>query len=480
MLSKISIRSFWYAFFGLSILFLFINLEFLPIAWFDEVMDLEPVGRWFLTGKHASIAWPMQGAGEHSMVNLPMREAPHFIAMAFFGPSIWGLRFVFFILWLLAGTAFFKVLGQIDVAKPLQFFALALVFLDKGTLEMMRGCRPEIIEMVFIYWGIYFILQHKFILSAACFIALAWVHPAVWFISLGLGLYSFYYASRRAKATIVGLLVLSIVGFSFFIQGNLTLFYKQFSMSAGAHTPHYGWLRRLVEHISMRFVHYWRIEFWWLALFIGAHIWLFTRWQSQNSFWRALQLSIVATSLYWLFTLLPNYRYVVAINGLLLLQFISAWPTWWPRLSQKGVQALCLAIVMASFIPRAGIALWQRQERNPHLVLNWLNKELPSQNTLLIGESIGSYWSLQHPNTAFIHETQPQNAHFSDFKQVYFLSHNKSLPILSGYPIQTNKPLLGIEVQGKTYAGLHLYKVQSQVVFDSIVAKGMEVNYFYD
>jgi hypothetical protein len=162
------------------------------------------------------------------------------------------------------------------------------------------------------------------------------------------------------------------------------------------------------------------------------------------------------------------------------LQFISAWPTWWPRLSQKGVQALCLAIVMASFIPRAGIALWQRQERNPHLVLNWLNKELPSQNTLLIGESIGSYWSLQHPNTAFIHETQPQNAHFSDFKQVYFLSHNKSLPILSGYPIQTNKPLLGIEIQGKTYAGLHLYKVQSQVVFDSIVAKGMEVNYFYD
>ena len=86
MLSKISIRSFWYAFFGLSILFLFINLEFLPIAWFDEVMDLEPVGRWFLTGKHASIAWPMQGAGEHSMVNLPMREATHFIAMAFFGP----------------------------------------------------------------------------------------------------------------------------------------------------------------------------------------------------------------------------------------------------------------------------------------------------------------------------------------------------------------------------------------------------------
>jgi len=85
-----------------------------------------------------------------------------------------------------------------------------------------------------------------------------------------------------------------------------------------------------------------------------------------------------------------------------------------------------LAILFVPFMGRAFVAGIQNEERNPDRVLAWLEKELPKKNTLVIGESIASYWSIKNPSTKFAHDTQPQNAKFANFDQVYYLSKSKS------------------------------------------------------
>jgi len=94
--------------------------------------------------------------------------------------------------------------------------------------------------------------------------------------------------------------------------------------------------------------------------------------------------------------------------------------------------------------------------------LAWLEKELPKKNTLVIGESIASYWSIKNPSTKFAHDTQPQNAKFANFDQVYYLSKSKKLPVFANYEVIQIERILGFPLRGSTYANLSLYKIENQ------------------
>ena len=443
-------------------------------------MDLEPVGRWFLNGKHASIAWPMQGCEETCLVNLPLRELPHFITMALFGPSVWGLRFIFFVLYVLAAIGFWKTIKMLNLPTSLGYFLVAVLFLDKGTLEMMRGCRPEILEMVFLAWGVYFIRKENYLISSLLFLSLAWVHPSLWFVSMGFWAYGFAKSTPNIRYISLLLVLISLAGFWYYIGGDYLLFYKQFSKSAGAHIPEYGFLRKFINHFYLRYIAYWKVEFWWILLLIISHIWLFIRWKNLGPFGRTMLINTLLTSLFWLFLLMPNHRYSVSLNMLLLFNVLFVFNAYLPKMNHKWAQLFVIAILMVPFGARVFLGLAHREERNPHKVVAWMNEKLPKKNTLLLGESIGSYWSLQHAKTKFAHDTQPQNAKFENFDQVFLLSRDKDYPVYAEYPIKENKIWFGWQLQGKTYAGICLYKVENQKIFNAIVKEGMKMNYYYD
>lgn len=473
-------QTYWIILFVFCVLTALLALEYLPIAWFDEVMDFEPVARWFQNGEHASIAWPLQDCGKSCYVNLPFREFPHFIALLIFGPSLWGLRFVFLFFTVLAAIGFWKVLKELKLPISLCFFLSFMLFLDRGTLEMMRGSRPEVLEMALLAWSFYYLLREKYFVSSTILLALAWVHPAFWIIAVGLWIYSFFQASTKTRLLNSLLVLVSFIGFTWFIEGDFNLFYKQFSMSAMAHVADYSWGRKFLEHLSMRYLKFWRIEFWWMFIFIGSHIWIFTQWKKVNLLTKYVLLIVVLTSVYWFLLLLPNYRYCVALNTALLFLVVNIKPEFIRKFQHKGVQIGMLAILFVPFMGRAFVAGIQNEERNPDRVLAWLEKELPKKNTLVIGESIASYWSIKNPSTKFAHDTQPQNAKFANFDQVYYLSKSKKLPVFANYEVIQIERILGFPLRGSTYANLSLYKIENQKTFDSIVAKGMRYNYFYD
>jgi hypothetical protein len=473
-------HTYWQLFFLLCISLLFLNLEYLPVVWLDEVMDLEPVGRWFLNGEHASVAWPMQGCEEKCLVNLPLRELPHFIALSLFGSSVWGLRCIFLLFYVAAAFGFWKSLNTLNLPKSMAYFFVAILFLDKGTLEMMRGCRPEIIEMAAMAWGFYFIQQKKWLIASMLFLALAWIHPSMWLVSFGFWLFIFIHSSKKIKSLSLISVVVSFLAFWLYIGGDYLLFFKQFSKSAGAHVPEYGFFKKLLNHFYRRYIAYWNVEFWWFFVFICSHIWIFSKWKQISSLAKITVLITVLTSVFWLLVLMPNHRYSVSLNMLLVFNLLLVLPNFSLKLNYKWVQFVVMAALLIPFGMRVALGLIHREERNPHQVIAWMEEQLPTQNTLLLGESIGSYWSLKHKGTKFAHDTQPQNARFEEYDQVFFLSRDKDYPIFSQYPIKQNTTYFGWQLKGKTYAGICLYKIESQETFNAIVKEGMKVNYFYD
>ncbi len=157
-----------------------INLDRLPIAWTDEVQNLDPALVWHTTGEYASCLWPNPGAETHFLSYPPLIEGWHTLWL-FVGNSIWMVRLPFLLFQLISGYLFYCIVlailnprkipkipatntssksaihGLNSTRTPFVFSLVMTAFflLDKSTAEISRSMRVEILVMLLVLSLIY-------------------------------------------------------------------------------------------------------------------------------------------------------------------------------------------------------------------------------------------------------------------------------------------------------------------------------------
>jgi hypothetical protein len=145
----------------------------------------------------------------------------------------------------------------------------------------------------------------------------------------------------------------------------------------------------------------------------------------------------------------------------------SAWkPT--NRWIKPALSMIFVVSLLTPWTIRNTAAILQRNQRNPHTAIQFLNKNLnaiPSGD--ILGEPIANYWLAQSPHPKdwqYGFEFYPQHFPYNAQKPRYFVSRTapQQLPFL--FLIDSlNIPTRFAQSQklGHTYNGLYLYQVKS-------------------
>jgi hypothetical protein len=135
-----------------------VNLDRLPIAWNDEIQNLDPALVWHHTGKYCSPLWPNPGAEFKFLSYPPLLEAWHCLWL-YFGQSVWIVRLPFLIFQLLTALLLYRLVCQLlsapssarkqpkpyspNIIEQLALLITALFLFDKSTGEIARSLRVE-------------------------------------------------------------------------------------------------------------------------------------------------------------------------------------------------------------------------------------------------------------------------------------------------------------------------------------------------
>lgn len=135
-----------------------INLDRLPIAWNDEIQNLDPALVWHHTGNYCSPLWPNPGAENKFLSYPPLLEAWHCLWL-FFGQSPWVVRLPFLLFHLLTAILLYRFVCLLlsdrsskrkqpepylpIVVEQIALFITALFLFDKSTGEISRSLRVE-------------------------------------------------------------------------------------------------------------------------------------------------------------------------------------------------------------------------------------------------------------------------------------------------------------------------------------------------
>jgi hypothetical protein len=190
--------------------------------------------------------------------------------------------------------------------------------------------------------------------------------------------------------------------------------------------------------------------------------------------------------------LLNGYLLELLLLGITIFGAMSAQYRYLPAFLLIGIITLASEIKMGnkififsiiiivlngflSFTARHSTAMYQRKERMSEPILAFLNQNIPqNKKTLILGESIGEYYSATHKLCDYGLDFHPVHFKFSDYKNVYYLSKD-SIPYLNCKRIgkyctqQNNIPSFFSKfAKGGTYANTFIWKVESESEFKKI------------
>ena len=212
-----------------------VNLDRLPIAWNDEIQNLDPALVWHHTGKYCSPLWPNPGAESKFLSYPPLLEAWHCLWL-YFGQSVWIVRLPFLIFHLLtalllyrfvvhllsapASTSYLFIIASyrkqpepfsIKIIEQLALLITALFLFDKSTGEIARSLRVEtpimLLLTLFISTAPKLIHQCKFHVPpflGLCLGSLAIAHLYTWplvFIAAALIVNHFIHYQKQSSFT---------------------------------------------------------------------------------------------------------------------------------------------------------------------------------------------------------------------------------------------------------------------------------------
>lgn len=504
-------------------LFGFINLDRLPIAWNDEIQNLDPAFVWHHTHQFRSPLWPNPGAETHFLSYPPLIEAWHCLWL-FCGKSPWIVRLPFLLFhlstaWLLHRFLLNHLLKSLSNANFWALLLTALFLFDKSTGEIARSMRVE--TPILLLFSLLLFAWNNTITSPSssnyAFVGLILgclliAHLYTWPLVATAGLTAWLIAARKpSKAFTQRLLLIlgTLLPFLLFltlVQPNWNDLKTQLFMQAGDHQSS-SLLQNISEFFIGRFIPY-SLEQPYTPLlhllYLIVAFWLIRHHYKQshttssflqNAWIPFLFLSI---SLPMMLLLTPQHRYypiehfwgVLMIAEILttnssLQQKINQWVnSYKPTIKSRIITGVFGVFLLLPYTARQTTALLQRNQRDPQIAIEFLNKNLnqiPSGE--ILGEPIANYWLAQSPHPekwTFGFEFYPQHFPFNPAKPRFLLTRipPEQLPFLAlvdqlQIPIAKTLENWPLEKLGHTYNGLFLYQINSEKDWKQLTSKEM-------
>lgn len=486
------------------------NLDRLPIAWNDEVQNLDPALVWHNTQRFCSPLWPNPGAETHFLSYPPLIEAWHCLWL-FAGKSPWIVRLPFLLFHLTTALLLYRFVFRFIGNSASSLWALlfiALFLFDKSTGEIARSIRVEtpILLLFALLIHTWHRSQNRFSsLTAATFGLLlgtlgiahlyTWPLIAMALVLAWLGINQTHSHLTQKRLLLILGSALPLVVFSILVQPNWSDLKVQLFMQADDHSSQ-SIIQNVLDFFVRRFIPY-SIEqpytpILHAAYYILAIHQIIRRWKVRNSIPNFLLAAwipclFLSVSIPMMLLLTPQNRYypiehfwglLVVVDYLKSIDFTMAkLPKWLnlerPNMPTKIIGMLFLVSLLLPYSTRHSAAILQRAQRNPHTAIEFLNKNLnhlPAGE--ILGEPIAEYWLAQSPQPKhwkYGFEFYPQHFDFNPNVPRYFLTRvsPNQLPFLAlvdqlNIPENSIWQRLPLEKLGHTYQGLFLYKINSE------------------
>lgn len=520
---------YFYLFLGFFALISLYNLDRLPIAWNDEVQNLDPALVWHHTGIFCSPLWPNPGAENKFLSYPPLIEAWHCLWL-FVGKSPWIVRLPFLLFQLIAAgllyhTAYQLLRNMSQYPNYWSMFFVALFLFDKSTGEVSRGLRVEPMILMLLAYLVFELRKPsnrntllRSILMGFTLGALAIAHLYTWplvgtaFIFYWILLHSGMFQITLPRLALITTFLMPCAFFWYAVQPEWSDIKAQMFMQANDHSS-----QTVFENFWGFFVgRFWpysleqpytpilHLAYFFLAFKLIANA--FKQKTTKTAFiqntwvaWLYLSLSVPM-----MLFLSPQHRYfpVQHLLGLyVILSFLhngiqttdqhtngksNTLEHYLPKcnLKSRWGMALIALMVMAPWTLRHTTAIIQRTQRNPEIVFSFLDQQLGKiPQGEILGEPIAQYWISTQPkpsNWKYGFEFYPQHFPFTPQTPRFFLTKvtPERLPFLrliNRLTIQTEKtsfPLpTKIAQSGHTYQGLYLYQIPSEMAWLKLTSK---------
>ncbi len=468
-----------------------INLNKIPVAWVDEIMIIDPAWNWMNEGKFIGKVWPHEGSEIIFLAYLPLSSFIHIIELSIFPHELFYTRILWFIFLIITCIYLFKYIDKRYQSLPAGIlFLLTLFIFDEGISNAMRSGRVEMPILALLASLFYLALTRKHPIIQSILIALLLIsHPGIYPIALIFIIELLTRKSTPINRAIYLLVILSLPIFYLSLSNfNIESLYNQLILHGQEHDGHDQTNNWLYQHFIQRFLPTYQFQFYILILNLIVHVsCVYTLIVKKNYRLHLVEISFLATSIFWFFSLAPFYRYssillllmfmhlpelykrVLSLAGFLRISFRAA------KIWQLVFMFSFIGLVSTPFIVRNTAAIKQYEVRDEYRVYDWLDSQIKIQNNqkiLIIDEPIAFFYSMNRPH---VHYTLPYAIHkfsFSDFDKVYYLTHRKN-------PIP--QKLIGIYLENKantfnlfntqkiiTYQGMHLYEIQSEEEMQSL------------
>lgn len=457
------------------------NLTTLPVAWTDEVMNLDPAIQFHKFGHFFSKLWPNPGAEKVFASYPPLIEFWHIFWLKIVNPTVFNIRLPFLIFHLITLTVLYSILFKSFKNKYIALLFVLLFAFDKSVFELSRSVRVEVLILLLI--SLYYFFQTKSnnphlqgLLAGLLLIAHLYTLPIVlaWLLKTCFK-NSFQYNIKYGIS-----LVLPTLLSLWFINFNAAEIISQLGLQATKHTPQSnGIFDILRDSFWGRFFPYYKEQpFMWLVylgiLFLAIYLLIKQRTNIIKSALlngSLLELLLLGITIFGAMS--AQYRYLPAFLLIGIITFATE-----INLNNKIFNAFIAIVVLngfLSFAARHVTAIYQRQERISEPILAFLDKNIPQNTkTLILGESIGEYYAATHKLCDYGLDFHPIHFKYADYENVYFLS-KESIPYfnctkISTYnPIQNTIPAIVTKfAKGGTYSNTILWKVESESDFKKI------------
>ncbi len=456
------------------------NLNTLPVAWTDEVMNLDPAIQFHKFGHFFSKLWPNPGAEKVFASYPPLIEIWHIFWLKIANPTVFNIRLPFLIFHLITLTVFYFILIKSFKNNYISLLLVLLFAFDKSVFELSRSVRVEVLILLLI--SLYYLFQTnsnspylKGLLSGLLLIAHLYTLPIVlaWLIK------TYYKNNLRYNLKYgIAFIIPTIFGLGL-INFEVSEITSQLGLQATKHTPQSnGFCNILRDSFWGRFFPYYIEQpFVWLIylgiLFLPIYLLIKHRINIKSALLNGSLLELLLLGITIFGAMSAQYRYLPAFLLIGIITFASE-----IKLNNKIFNVLLTIVVLngfLSFTARHLTAIYQRQERMSEPILAFLDKNIPQyKKTLILGESIGEYYSATHKLCDYGLDYHPIHFKFTDYENVYFLSKD-STPYLNCKkigqfnPFQNHIPSFMTKfAKGGTYSNTILWKVESEREFKKI------------
>jgi hypothetical protein len=461
-----------------------VNLAFIPIAWVDEVMLIDPAWNLFHLGKFVGSTWPHAGTENVFLAYLPLSSFIHAISLQLFPADIFWMRLPWFIM--LIGTSLFLHYYCVQRYMSLPAGVLLLVcffVMDEGISNALRSVRVEMISMLLTSAALFLSYRGKFPTIQSFIISLLLIsHPNVVPIAVVL---SIYLLTRKAttlkKMRYMGTILLFPLLYLVIAKFDLQAIYEQLILHGKEHDATALSGNLFYNHFIARFLPMYNWQWYIPVLFLIMHVYavysIFFRWNPGH---QQVEWAFLSCSIFWFFTLAPFNRYTAVMTLLIFMML--------PGLMHRGLSVLgflrlsfrkiswyhaisifaILIYISIPFLTRNAVAMSQRSERKAASVYPWLDKNIENKNpdkVLIVDEAIGFYYMMKHPDeVAFTLPYALPKYRFEDYEKVYYLSFRaapKNAKEISKLVLPSKELPFAMPRKIITYNGLCLYEITS-------------------